>query len=66
MKKLHKIQWKYKKSSHFTKITVQWESASCQLKRQMYQEKVKVEPDFCKAKDSSNLLRDAVENQSCA
>jgi len=42
------------------------ESASCQLKCQMYQEKVKVEPDFCKAKDSSNLLRDAVENQSYA
>lgn len=42
------------------------ESASCQLKCQMYQEKVKVEPDFCKAKDSRNLLRDAVENQSYA
>lgn len=42
------------------------ESASCQLKCQMYQGKVKVEPDFCKAKDSNNLLREAVENQSYA
>lgn len=42
------------------------ESASCQLKYQMYQEEVNVEPDLCKAKNSSNLLRDAVENQSYA
>lgn len=66
MKKLHKIQWKYRKSSHFYQNHCTMESASCQLKCQMHQEKVKVEPDFCKAKDSSNLLRDAVENQSYA
>lgn len=46
-----------------------WYNGKCFVSAEMSDvsgKKVKVEPDFCKAKDSNNLLRDAVENQSYA